>query len=405
MKQTLTSHRTRPTISPQWAAKTVSNEKYQLEILVIEQQLSLLSASKVHESVNEIEEIHDPKLLMEEDSSQSLTMREDKTEDSKLTPAQLFRFQDPALSELDPSSTKVECLAAISKVSRARMEHIMKRWTRLQELEARIDDEERRLHEERRESQQPTVESDEEVENVEEVEVPVVKQDSPQLHAPDPQRYSNVTWKDADSPTLAVPVPRQAPSNTYRPNPPLSPASSYGVSPRSSGQLPIYPGPAGNTYPLSPGSSISTLPTEAVAAAASAVMNPNHDDDDDDDTGLEIPWRLSSKNYYWDFIDDKLLPSRYEQPPPSYVYNSDRRGWTEITAAWLDKEAIEEAGYQYDTIKKDLREGKRTRFETLYRIQRPLRFVSYDIPSRLISATALTCHSPKFNASSNAPSS
>ena len=366
MQQILMFHRTRPTISPQRAGKAVSNEKDQLEILIIEQQMTLLSAATLHETITESVEIKDPKLLMEEDSSQSLAMVEEQREQNILTPSQLFRFQDPSLTEVDPSSTEVERLATVCKVSRARMDYILERWTRLEELEARITDEERKMEEQKRETQQPTVETD-----TDDPEPPIEKHDGPELLAPDPQRHTNCNWTQMDSPTLAIPVPVD-----YHPNAPLSPASSYGVSPRTSGQLPLYTTPHANAFPQSPRSSIGTLPIDA-AAAATAVANAQ---DDDDDVDLGIPWRLCTRKYHWDFIDAKFQPHKSDSyPPPSQAY-TDRSCWTEIMTSWLDKEAIKEAGYKYDRIQRERREGGRTKLDPCYRIHKALIFVSTNPP-------------------------
>jgi hypothetical protein len=359
--------RTRPTISPQRSAKAVSNEKDQLETLVIEQQMSLLSASKLYDAITQAHETPDPKLLMEEDSSQSLTTR---GEQDILGSSQLFRFQDSSLVGSDLSDREMEWLPKVCQMSRARMDLVLQRWTRLEELEARIADEERHIDTERRQGQQPTVESD--ASDNEDDTGLGIQHNAPHLVAPDPQRHPNLMKPlFPDSPSLSIPVP----DSTYGPTAPLSPASSFGTSPRVSGQS-LLNASHNEFSPQSPRSSIGTLPMEAAAAVHAKA------EEDGDDIDLGIPWRLCTRKYYWDYIDGKVQKTNTHLPSSQAF--EDRKGWTEIMASWLDKAAIKEAGLSYTRFQKERQEGRKTRFESCYRIQQPLTFAQVQ---RLVERT------------------
>ncbi|KAF2196421.1 hypothetical protein GQ43DRAFT_476342 [Delitschia confertaspora ATCC 74209] len=314
--------RTRAAISPHGATKAVSNEKDQLESLIIEQQISLLSVWRIHENRCQSQNAVDPELLMEGGSSQNLTITE---EEKALTPAGLCKFKDPALMGLDSSSTDVERSLVICRISKARMDYVLERWTRLHELESRVEDFESQTGTQRKANQQQTVEYDE-----------------------SDYKLSSSPM----SPTSPIVVPGFDRG-------PFSPASSCGVSPKSPGQ----PLPSGYS-PQSPTASISTLPM-----AAAAVANAKNEDED---VQLGIPWRLCSRQYHWDFIDGKVQHSNTDIPPSDAL--TDRHSWTEIMASWLDKQAIKEAGYNYSQVQKDWRERGRTRFETCFVIQQPLVF-------------------------------
>ena len=95
---------------------------------------------------------------------------------------------------------------------------------------------------------------------------------------PEPYRPGSVQPLLTENTTLPIPVP----NSTFGPTAPISPISSYGISPRSSvGNLPNY---QGGSSPVSPRSSISScLPMEAAAAVEAQ--------DKDEDIALEIPWR------------------------------------------------------------------------------------------------------------------
>ncbi|KAF2185051.1 hypothetical protein K469DRAFT_577355 [Zopfia rhizophila CBS 207.26] len=340
--------RTRPTVSPQKAARAVANEKTQLETLIIEQQISLLSASKQYEESRDTTNTPDPLRLMEKDSSKSLVAIEEK--DDTLKPSNLFRYQESSLASLDPSYTEIEWFSAVCEVSASHMDNLLERWTRLRELRARINDEERKVEARRRENFQPTVESDDSDDQI--GSLPNLRNNRPRLATPAPRRPPSIQPLFTESNTLPIPVP----DSKFSPTAPLSPASSFGASPRSSiSSLPS---------PQSPHANISTLPVEAAAAVEAK--------DEDEEADLEIPWRLCSRGLYWEYIDGRIKKSNTDAPSSSAF--TDKTSWTEILASWVCKEAIKEAGYKYTQVQKERQGGRRTKFEAGFCIQRPLTF-------------------------------
>ncbi|KAF2474602.1 uncharacterized protein BDR25DRAFT_332020 [Lindgomyces ingoldianus] len=343
--------RVRPMISPQQEARAVANEKTQLEALIIEQQMSLLSALREYERSRP-----EARLLMEDDSSQSLVSREEKGGSPK--PTNLFSYQEHSLVAIDPSSNQEEWLAAVCAISKSHLDRLLKGWTRLRQLEDKICDEERRTEAQKRETQQPTCESDGSEDQV--GALPKFRHNTTRLATPTPKRPTGIQPLFTDASTLPIPVP----DSKIFPTAPLSPAPSYGVSPRSSSNL--LPSPQHPTHsPVSPQSSISILPIDAAAAVEAK--------DADDDLDLKIPWRLCLRSHYWEYVDGKVTKSNTERLTSDAF--GDRNSRTEILASWVDKEAIREAGYKYTQVQKERRDGRRTKFETCFCIQQPLTFL------------------------------
>lgn len=346
------------TISPERKADSVQNERVQMEILIIEQQMSLISASKLFDELRRSEAFSLPPLLTEGDSSKSIMPIEDRTKQIAKV-ENLSQYQEPSLAELDVLTPDTECLIMVHRVSAAHIKEVLKKWTRLREIEERLDHTEREIdarrkqdQSERRKSQQPTVESDDSDDQLE--ALPEIKQSNPRFAAPTPRRAPSAGPLFPDSPTMSIPVPK----TTFGPTAPLSPASSsqYGVSPRSSG---VFPSPQ-----QSPRSSLSSLPIRAAAAMKT------HDEDESVD--LEIPWRLCLRTQYWEYIDGKVGRTNSEHPSSKAL--NDRNTSTEIMASWVCREAIEEVGYKYETLKKERNDGRRTQLETCFSISRPLTF-------------------------------
>ncbi|CAI6341740.1 unnamed protein product [Periconia digitata] len=330
--------RERPTVSPTECARAVANEKQQLEALVIEQQMTILLASKLNEMSRS-----DAKLLMDRDSSQSLAA----VDHDLLQPASLFKYQDKFLATLDiHDSSEEQWLPAVCSVSRSQLERLLDRWTRLRRFEEILQHEEQKARAQKRETQQPSVESDSEDDDMSTGPTPV------------PQRPDTVQPLFAETQTLPIPI-----RNGNRPASPMTPSSSYGGSVSSAGNyLPI---PVDSRYTeTAPRSSASTLPVEAAAAVEAK--------DKDDDVDLGIPWTLNTRRHYWKYIDNKMHDSNTDAAPSEAL--SDRNCWVEILASWVCKEAIREAGYKFTRMQKEVRDGRRTRFETCFCIEHPLTF-------------------------------
>lgn len=310
--------RIRPAISPQQAATAIDNEKIQLENAIVEQQIALFRASSLYEPSTRTS-----RLITETESELSLaTITKDK-----VCPASLHRYQERFLASFDLSeSSEKDWFPAVCGVSRAYLERLLERWTRLHQIEETIIHEEKTIERERRQSQQPTVESEEE--------------DDPK-HGPNSPLPGRVGGNG----------PRQCPTV------PLSPASSPNTSPRSSFATPFF------QAPYSPATPTLNLPTEATAAAEA---------NDNDNAGLEIPWKLCTRKYYWSYIDNTINDSNTALPPSEAF--AHRNSWTEILASWVCKEAIKEKGYSYTQVQKERQHGRRTEFETCFCIQGALTF-------------------------------
>ena len=348
--------------------------------------MSLISASKLFDELRRSEAFSLPPLLTEGDSSKSIMPIEDQTKQIAKV-ENLSQYQEPSLAKLDVLTPDTECLIMVHRVSAAYIKEVLKKWTRLREIEERLDHTEREIdarrkqdQSERRKSQQPTVESDDSDDQL--GALPGIKQSNPRFAAPTPRRAPSAGPLFPDSPTMPIPVPK-----TFGPTAPLSPASSsqYGVSPRSSGVFSSSP-------QQSPRSSLSSLPTRAAAA----VKMHNEDESVD----LEIPWRLCLRTQYWEYIDGKVERTNSEYPSSKAL--NDRNTSTEIMASWVCREAIEEVGYKYETLKKERNDGRRTKLETCFSISRPLTFVSPHSSLFQLPYSNTDAPSPKSNASSNA---
>lgn len=309
----------------------------------MEQQLSTLAASRIYEQKSQ----PDSRLLMESDSSQSLVAKQGG---NSPTPADLYRHQDRHVSSLDASSSnESEWLKAVCKISSARSTYVLDNWTNLLQFNDRLREAEQELLKQKQETQQPTVESDSEDDL-----------DRPSALAGNGARMARHKHEPVQplftESNLAVPIPE----TKYGPTAPISPAAS----PRSSGYT--LNTPTLDQYsPVSPRSSIASLPVEAAAAMEAR--------EEHDDVELEIPWTLCTRKYYWKFVDNKLIDSNTDQKPPSLAH-AERGTYTEIMASWVCKEAIKEAGYRVTQVQKDRQDGRRTRLETCFCIEQRLRF-------------------------------
>ncbi|KAK7184082.1 hypothetical protein DPSP01_001276 [Paraphaeosphaeria sporulosa] len=312
--------RVRPTVSPRQCATAVANEKQQLETLIIDQQISILQASKLYERARP-----DARLLMENDSSLSLSI----VDENAPSPASLARYQDKFIATLDTqSSDEQQWLASVCGISKSQLDRLLDRWTRLHQFEEELLDAERKVQAKKRETQQPFVESDSEDDI-----------------NPLPKFGSSGVGLDSHVP--------------HRPDaiPPLFTESSSLQTPKSTTHQNC-------TVPASPRSSISTLPVEAAAAVEAK--------DKDVGLDLEIPWTLRTRRYYWKYVDGKVQESNTDAPSSEAF--AHRHSWTEVQASWVCKEALQESGYSHTQVQKEIPDGRRTKFETWFCIDQPLTF-------------------------------
>ncbi|KAF2031761.1 hypothetical protein EK21DRAFT_110655 [Setomelanomma holmii] len=339
----------RPTIVPQHAAKAVANEWLQLETLITEQQLSIMSTTKSHEQIS----VSGSLFLMEADSSQSLIAAEQGTGPS---PADLHRYQsqDEQIVSLDKTSrAESTWLLAIRKITFSQSELLLDRWTCLPQIDSQLREAQRDLRMQQRDSQQPMVESDSEDDEDRQ------KPSSTGTRIRSPRRRSGSV-----QPLFTEVNARSIPAreSKYGPTAPLSPAASPRSS-RSGLAAPSF-GHDSPVSPVSPRSSIGSLPVEAAAAVEAQ--------EEDEDINLEIPWQLCTRKHYWKYIDGRIIGRNTEQLPS--VASLERHSWTEIMASWVCKEAIREAGYKFTQVQKDVQDGRRTKLETCFCIERPLQF-------------------------------
>jgi hypothetical protein len=325
----------------------VANERIQLETLIIEQQLSFSSVSRLYEQLPR----SDSRLLTETDSSQSLVAI--GRGNMLPSPHDLYRYQDRSLASLNASDPIQEkWLPAVCNMASPRSEHLLERWTSLPQFDNLIRDAEQKERTNKRDSQQPTVESDSEEER------PSFSTNGAGLASRSSRRSGSVQPLFTDTTTLPIPVPGSQPGSAPPPSPAASPRASRNTF----------------DYPSSPRSSTASLPVEAATAVEAKV--------DDDDVSLEIPWRLCTRKYYWKYIDTKLDDSNTNLPPSTAF--SERQSWTELAASWVCKQALDESGLRFTQVQKERRDGRRTRFETCFCIEQPLHFTQV---KRLVERT------------------
>jgi hypothetical protein len=308
-----------------------------MEALITEQQVSILAVTSTHEQIP----MTGSRSLTEEDSSQSLVIA---GRDKSPGPATLYRYQDRYIASLDKSaSTTSHWLLAVRSITSSQTARLLERWTCLPQLDSRLREAEQQTRTQQRESQQPMVESDDEDE------------DGDDCHQR--QKLAGAGTRMAQ-PLFAEPNASSQPTHEtrYGPTAPISPAAS----PRTSRHSLV--GPSNDQD--SPRSSITSLPVEAAAAIEAH--------EEDEDIELEIPWQLCTRKYYWRYVDGKIVSSNTDQLPS--VAFLERNSWTEIMASWVCKEAIREAGYRVTQVQKDRKDGRRTRFETCFCVERPLQF-------------------------------
>ncbi|KAF2499825.1 hypothetical protein BU16DRAFT_558118 [Lophium mytilinum] len=365
--------RTHTTISPARMDESIQNEKLRMEVLIIEQQISLSSVSRLYDELRRSEAFSSPRLLENSDASNSIIVVEKECELSATTPTSLVQYQDPSLAQIPHNDPKE--LAQVLCVSTEHIDHLIARWTRLQEVLEEMDrmqheaeEQTKQQQHDRRQNQQPTVESEDSDDQL--GTLPGVNRSGRSFPAPTPQRPGSIPPLFPDLPTLPMRVPDRRVSSAV----PVSPPSSqYGVSPRSSGTLATSPSLLSQSS-QSPRTSISSLPIRAAAAVTAK--------DEDESVDLKIPWRICDKRYYWEFIDGNV--ERSNAPLRVSAPFADRNAWTEILASWVCKEALREGGYDYTQIKTERNEEGRTKLETAFSIPRPLTF---DEVERLVERT------------------
>lgn len=268
------------------------------------------------------------------------TKREDRP-----TLSGLHRYQNKNLISFETSAVAgSKHVREVCNIAPSQSERLIKEWTSLPDFDSRLQDAERKAQKQKQETQQPTVESDSE--------------DDDSQGGKLAGTGAKMTSQPLIIETTSLPI--QISENKFGPTAPLSPAAS----PRNSRSS--FPTSTNAHFsPISPQSSMTTLPPVEAAAAMEAK-------EEDDEVDLEIPWTLCTRRYYWKHIDNKVVGTNTEHKPS--ITSLERNSWTEITASWVCKEAIQEAGHKFTQVQKDKEDGRRTRFETCFCVEGLLHF-------------------------------
>ncbi|KAF2842678.1 hypothetical protein M501DRAFT_925018 [Patellaria atrata CBS 101060] len=339
----------------------VETEREQLEALIIDQQMIILKVYEIYNGTHSLENMNCEHLRPT--ANMSLARRGDQA-------CRLFvlkQFQERSLVNLYPIPPENERLALVRGLAVPHIEDILAKWTRLPEIEADFrkfqagyESSEREEMTEFRKRQQPQVES-------------VISEQDAQYLKDSNDRMTSGTFQ---SPMLQRPIFTNPIFNGHSSVPvniPLrNPDHSHPLTPESSNAILSPKKPANHTTPLpdSPRSSISsTVHTQAAAVAKLDVLE-HHDHD------LGIPWRICLPEQYWSFIDGRQVEGN-TRIPLEHLRNN-RSAWTEITAAWVCKPALEAGRYDFQSIQKEVRHGKNesnTRLEPCWTISRALTYV------------------------------
>ncbi|KAF2142174.1 uncharacterized protein K452DRAFT_287392 [Aplosporella prunicola CBS 121167] len=357
---------------PPTAADAVANERAQLEVLIIEQQLLLLDVFDAFSTYQQTRE------------EEGVAHQQDSTP----PPSKLSKYRDESIGEPQARRPLAETSSLVRRASVNFSNVILARWTQLKALERRLSltdsEEDKPKPAERRRSYQPTVES------VASDSMPPTARNSPELvKSPNPQRPPSART------TLPAPIPTSGVIRSTGPFSPKTGAFSPSAGPYSPSTGPFSPGPSYSASPAStayfPGS-----PRRAAAATTGFKAPPPRSAsfhgtfpprpppapdtttttkvEEETADGLDIPWRLWLQSNRWDFVDDKVVSTNAAVPPEQAF--TDRAAWTEIMQKWVRREALEEARYSFNQVQKEVSEGGRTRFETCFCIGRPLTYVS-----------------------------
>lgn len=365
-----------------------------MEVLIIEQQVAVTAASRQYESHKEQSPVAASFMITQGGEVQKVTATEDETTQRAATPVDLVLHHDMSLSQIEEAPA-AEQPGNMRRVSPEYITELMTRWTTLHEIMRQMDfhdsvaaqreAERQRAIFDRRADQQPSVEDYDSAEERQRREW--LRRRREQKSMPDMPSTQNL--RDTNVPSIATPTPRHAasayplsPGNTLpipvpgsNVNGRLSPGTSpfLGRSPTSPKELPgssprsfrsngsgIPPGSGAyfpNRSPLSPRASF---------AAEKESLEHDH-------AALEIPWRLSLRNNWWDFVDANIKNSN-TQMPVAQAYQ-DRATTTEILGSWVSKEALEEKGLQYSQIQKERVDHRgRSAMQPAFTIARALPF-------------------------------
>ncbi|KAB2574354.1 hypothetical protein DBV05_g6913 [Lasiodiplodia theobromae] len=350
--------RSRQDRAPASAADAVANERSQLEVLVIEQQLLLLDVSEAHAEYRR-----------SRDFATNSDQRDPSTvQDTTPPPDTLEKYKDQSIKAANLQSSITESSAFVRHISSTSSNDILHRWTRLSDIERRLSSTDEypgtlqtvQQGLERRDSYQPRVESDSESEESPSLTRRDSEATSPRPQVPPSVHHAGVTDRNA------LPTPTANIQN-MRSSALFSPGGSYACLSPSTTYVPSGPSPARSVnsgYFPSPRTSSNTLGSSHAPASEGRERATSN--------GLGIPWRLWQGSNRWDFVDDQIMNTN-SQAPVEKAY-TERSSWTEIMQTWVRREALEEARYSFNQVQKEMPDGNRTRFETCFCIGKPLTY-------------------------------
>lgn len=352
---------------PASAADAVANERSQLEVLIIEQQLLLLDVSEAYAEYRRSRDFA---------GSPSSSIHSDQRDfaadlDHSPPPSSLDRYKDQSLKNAKSRSSITESSAVVRRISAKFSNEILERWTRLGDIERRLSASDeypgtlQKLQQglQRRDSYQPRVESGSDTE----ASPSMMRNSSDAVMSPQPQRPPSAQQFGAmERRTQPMPTPG---GRNLRSSAPFSPGGSYACLSPSTTYVPTGASPAHSVnsgyFPSSPRVSSNTLGSNYGSASPEVrERSPSN--------GLGIPWRLWQGSNRWDFVDDQVMNSNTQVPLEKAF--TERNGWTEIMQTWVRREAIEEARYSFNQVQKEMPDGSRTRFETCFCIGKPLTY-------------------------------
>ncbi|KAL1643456.1 hypothetical protein SLS58_004814 [Diplodia intermedia] len=356
--------RSRQERAPASAADAVANERSQLEVLVIDQQLLLLDVSEAHDEYRRSRD------FAGSPSNSVYSDHRDPTADQDRTPSPstLEKYKDQSIKAATLHASLTESSAFVRRISSAFSTDILHRWTRLGEIERRLstaDEYPGTLQKfpqvlQRRDSYQPRVESESEGESS-----PHLTRRDSEATSP-PQRPPSVHQIGAME-RNALPIPITGIQN-LRASASFSPGGSYACLSPSTAYVPAGASPARSLnsgyFPSSPRASLNAMGSSQGPVPEGRERATSN--------GLGIPWRLWQGSNRWDFVDDQVMNSN-TQMPVEKAY-TERNSWTEIMQTWVRREAIEKARFSFNQVQKEMPDGNRTRFETCFCIGKPLTY-------------------------------
>jgi len=312
-------------------------------------------------------------------------------DEREVNPLALVPYQEPSLSKTYPARTEMEDLPRVCRIAQPYVDTLLRRWTRLEEMEVRTleDSNSRRssTRSDRGRWEHPTVESDSED------DFGPPRDPSRRLNGPGPILMPVNENEDMDfergPPFSPFGIPLSPSINVHRPQirhswsststssisgSPYSPASPTAAAANALPRSHRSPGPSPFS---SPRSSISAdhytphapppSPPSSIPGATAAAVSPSHQDTPDP---KNFPWRLRLKNAWWDHHGPKITGSNTNVSPVHAL--GDRDSVTEILTSYVVREAMEEAGLPYRSVTRDSFVDGRTRLESCFVIQRPM---------------------------------